>query len=270
MKNPSISIIMPVYNCARYLPQAIQSILDQTYKDWELIICDDGSTDETYAVARQFAKRHPKKIILLKNNTNLKTSKTLNRCLEKSRGRVIARMDGDDTCDKNRLKIEYDFLSSHPQYAIVSCDMSLFDNAEVWGVDHFFRGPVQSKQMIKKSPFCHAGCMVRKEAFDAVCGYSEDKEFIRVEDYDLWVKMYAAGFRGYGLGKVLYSMRLDQDAVARRNKQNYINDARVKRKAVKLLNLPKHNYALSLRPYFVMLLPKFLYAAVHKKKHSLE
>jgi glycosyltransferase EpsE len=263
-----ISILMPVYNCAEYLPAAIESILNQTYTNWELIICDDGSTDDTYAAAQKFAKRHPKKIVLLQNSRNLKMNKTLNRCLKQARGQLIARMDGDDTCDPNRLQVEYDFLTKHPEYDIVSCDMSLFDETGTWGVDRFPQGAVQPHQFVKKSPFCHGGCMVRKDAFTTVCGYSEDARFVRVEDYDLWVRMYAAGFRGYGLGKVLYSMRFNKTAIGRRNKQNYINDARVKREAIRLLHLPKWYYLLSLRPLVVMLLPRFLYASLHKAKYS--
>jgi len=269
MKEPLISILMPVYNCAEYLPDAIQSIIGQTFKNWELIICEDGSNDYTYAVAQKFAKKYPKKIVLLKNERNLRINKTLNRCLTVARGDFIARMDGDDMCDPNRLKTEYEFLDTHPEYAIVSCDMSLFDQDGIWGSEHFFKGNVQPKQIVAKSPFCHGGCMVRREAFDAVGGYSEDKRVIRVEDYDLWVRMYAIGFRGYGLGRILYSMRLNKDTIGRRNKQNYINDAYVKRRAIKLLHMPKYSYILSLRPYLVMLLPKSVYAFIHKKKYSL-
>ena len=259
---------MPIYNCEKYLPKAIESIFGQTFTNWELILCDDGSTDQTYKIALEYANKHPKKIILIKNPKNLGTNRSLNKCLKLAQSNLIARMDGDDTCSPERLQIEFDFLASHPEFAIVSCDMNMFDSHGVWGTYRFPSGNVPPSEIVKRSPFCHAGCLVKKEAFDKVNGYSVGKKFVRVEDYDLWIKMYAAGFRGYGLGLPLYSMRDDQDAYKRRTFQNYINEAHAKRFAVRALNLPKWNYALTLRPYIVMLLPKKLYNYLHKKNSN--
>ena len=260
---------MPIYNCAPYLPAAIDSILNQTYKNWELILCDDGSTDDTYKIAKTYADKYPKKIVLLRNNTNLKMNKTLNKCLRRVRGKIIARMDGDDTCDPERFQIERDFLVKHREFAIVSCGMRLFNDQDgVWGEDKFPAGAVAPKFLARRSPFCHGGCMIRKEALDAVKGYSTKKNSIRVEDYDLWVRMYAAGFRGFNLDQTLYSMRNDRDTYKRRTWRNYINNAAVQRRAVRLLKLPKRCYIFSLRSYVLMLLPKPLYALLQKLRNG--
>ena len=81
-----VSIIMGIYNCAPTLPEAIGSILTQTFSDWQLVLCDDGSTDDTYAVAKGYLDKYPEKIILLQNETNMGLNHTLNRCLAAATG----------------------------------------------------------------------------------------------------------------------------------------------------------------------------------------
>ena len=268
MKTEKISVLMPIYNCAPYLPAAIESILQQTYKNWELIMCDDGSRDGTYDVAKTFAKKYPAKIILLRNKTNLKMNKTLNKCLRRASGKVIARMDGDDICDPNRFQIEYDFLAKHREFALVSCNMRLFNDQDgVWGEDKFPPGAVTPSALARRSPFCHGGCMIRENALAAVGGYSTDENTVRVEDYDLWVRLYAAGFRGFNLNKSLYSMRNDRETYRRRTARNYLNNAAVQRRAVRLLKLPAWCYLFSLRSYVMMLIPKPLYALLQKLRN---
>lgn len=107
--NVKISIIMGIYNCAETLSTAIESIFEQTYDDWELIMCDDGSTDNTYKIAQDIAKRFPEKVILLKNEYNMRLAATLNHCLKYARGKYVARMDADDICIANRLETQLEF-----------------------------------------------------------------------------------------------------------------------------------------------------------------
>ena len=114
--------------------------------------------------------------------------------------------------------------------------------------------------------FCHAPCMARREAFEAVGGYTDDPKFLRVEDYDLWVKIDAAGYRGMNLEEPLYQMRDDRDAYSRRKFRFRLNEARVIRKAIRLLKLPKWQYYRALRPILVGLMPMWLYKSLHKKR----
>ena len=101
---PKISVLMGIYNCAQTLPAAIDSILAQTEKDWELILCDDGSQDDTCLVAERYRQQYPEKIVLLKNERNMGLNATLNRCLKAARGEFIARMGGDDLCERERFR----------------------------------------------------------------------------------------------------------------------------------------------------------------------
>lgn len=87
---------MGIYNCAETLPEAIDSVLTQTFSDWQLILCDDGSKDNTYGIAKEYQGRFPEKILLLQNEQNMGLNHTLNRCLQVASGEYVARMDGDD------------------------------------------------------------------------------------------------------------------------------------------------------------------------------
>ena len=131
-----VSIIMGIYNCATTLPEAIDSILAQTYSDWQLILCDDGSKDDTYVVAKAYQERWTNKIILLQNEENMGLNHTLNRCLRVATGEYVARMDGDDVSLPTRLEKEVAFLDAHPEYAIVSTPMIFFDENGNWGRSH--------------------------------------------------------------------------------------------------------------------------------------
>ena len=128
-----VSIIMGIYNCAPTLSEAIDSILAQTFTDWQLILCDDGSTDNTYSVAKRYLSQNHEKIILLQNKSNMGLNHTLNYCLEVATGDYIARMDGDDISLPTRLEKEVAFLDAHPEYAIVSTPMIFFDETGEWG-----------------------------------------------------------------------------------------------------------------------------------------
>ena len=266
---PLISVIMGIYNCADTLPEAMDSLLGQTVQDFEVILCDDGSTDETYTVAERFHEAHPDKIVLLQNEKNEGLNHTLNVCLAAAKGKYIARMDGDDRCAPDRFEKELQAMEENPSIAIVSTDMCYFDETGTWGLISHPTDP-EPRDFMHGTPFCHAPCMVRKEAYEAVGGYTEDKRLLRVEDYNLWMKMYEAGFRGRNIHEPLYEMRDDRNAYSRRKFKYRLNEAYAINLAVKKLKLPVYGYAYVLRPIIVGLLPKKVYDKLHKKKLQKE
>lgn len=258
-----ISVIIGIYNCEKTIREAIDSILSQTYQNFEMILCDDGSTDRTLQIAGEYAEKYPDKVIVLENGCNRGLNYTLNHCLKYATGDYIARMDGDDRCSPDRFAIEVRALEAEPDIAIVSTDMVYFDDTGTWGRIQHPDYP-QNRDFPHESPFCHAPCLVRKEAFDAVKGYSEESRFLRVEDYHLWLKMYAAGFRGKNIHEPLYQMRDDRNAYARRKMKYRINEAYVKLLSVKMLKLPIWMSVYALRPIVTGLMPNFLYDYLHK------
>lgn len=263
-QNQRVSIIMGIYNCAATLPEALDSLLAQTFSGWKVIMCDDGSKDDTYEVARTYSEQYPEKFILIKNDRNMGLNCTLNHCLEYADTEYIARMDGDDISLPTRLEKEVAFLDAHPEYAIVSCPMIYFDDQ-----GDFMTGRDQGEPSLtlyaSSTPFCHAPCMVRREAFQAVNGYTVAENRLRVEDRDLWLRMRIAGYRGYNLSEPLYKMRDDRNAYRRRKMKYRVNEARVSMAAIRELKLPVWNYIYVLRPILVGLLPGKLYNYLHKK-----
>ncbi|MBE6937884.1 MAG: glycosyltransferase [Ruminococcaceae bacterium] len=264
-----VSIIMGIYNCADTLSEAIDSIINQTYSDWQLILCEDGSTDNTYEIAESYLRLYPEKIVLLKNNVNKGLNYTLNRCLAAATGDYVARMDGDDVSLPTRLEKEVVFLDEHPEYSIVSTPMIFFDENGDWGRSYQIEAPTR-KDFIKHSPVhCHAPCMIRREAYVAVGGYTEDKRMLRFEDVNLWYKLYSKGYAGYNLSEPLYKMRDDQEATSRRGLKSRMNGVYVTYVGFKLFGFPWYMYGyvvIDFLKHFVKgIMPQRLYMKFHKK-----
>ena len=260
-----ISVIMGIYNCENTLETAIECILQQTFTDWQLIMCDDGSTDNTGKIAQKYVEKYPEKILLLFNKKNYGLNYTLNKCLKVAQGEYIARMDGDDLCSPERFQKEVDILENEPDISIVSSNMTFFDENGTWGQTYKKLYPTK-KDFIKTTPFCHAPCMVRREAYEKVHGYTEKKHLLRVEDYHLWMKMYKAGYRGKNIPEPLYYMRDDRNAYNRRKFRYRINEVYIRVLAVKELELPRYGYIYSLRPIVVGLMPRKIYDLLHKRR----
>lgn len=266
MVKPRISVIIGIYNCASTLSEALDSLYAQTYQGFKIILCDDGSTDNTYQVASDYAKTHDN-IILLRNEKNMGLNFTLNQCLKYADTEYVARMDGDDISLPERFEKEISFLDKHPEFAIVSTPMIYFDeNGE------FSRGTAKIKVpqigiFNYGSPFSHAPCMVRNEAYIAVGGYTINQRLIRMEDYNLWMKMYAKGYRGYNLDECLYAMRDDRNASRRRNLRARLNGIYAHYLALKELKLSKKLFC----KYAIInlakgLMPNIMYQYFHSKK----
>ncbi len=247
---PKISVIMGIYNCAKTLPQAVDSILNQTYANWELIMCDDGSTDGTYAVAERYRNLYPGKIILLKNERNMKLSYTLNRCLEAAAGELVARMDGDDVSAPERLQRQSDYLRLHPDVHLVGTAMRCFDESGFHGIMHPPVCPT-GRNLINGTPFFHATILTYKFVYDALGGYCLEKRAERVEDIDLWFRFYTNGFIGSNIDEPLYDVREDFGAIRRRTLQARIHSIQTRAVGYKLLGFPLYRL---IKPGFILIL----------------
>ncbi len=263
LEKKTVTVIMGIYNCAATLEEAILSLTNQTYTDWNLIMCDDGSKDNTLEVAERIKEKLGDRVLILKNETNMGLNYTLNKCLEQVNGEFVARMDADDVCSPDRFEKEVNFLLNHNEYSFVSCPMVLYDENGDWGVDWGMEKP-QSADLIKSRPFCHAACMIRTRAFKEVGGYTVDKRLLRVEDLHLWVKLYEKKFYGYNIQEPLYKMRDDRNAYARRKFKYRLNESYVTYLAVKSLHLNPIYLVYALRPILVGLLPNKIYDMLHK------
>lgn len=265
-KQRKVSVIMGIYNCASTLAEAIDSLITQTFTDWELIMCDDGSKDNTVSIAMSYAEKYDN-ILLIQNPQNIGLPTTLNHCIEYATSEYIARMDGDDISLPNRFEKEVAFLDEHPEYALVSCEMIHFDEKGDWGISHYVEKP-EKMDFLKKSPFCHAGSMMRRKLLNEVGNYTVSKQLRRGQDYWLWHKFYCSGYKGYNLQEPLYKMRDDQAAIKRRTWSGAVNSMKAELKIFKNLGLPWYFRLKAFRGLLVALLPKSLYVYLHKKKQK--
>ena len=258
-----VTLLIGIYNCASTLDEALDSLYAQTYQDFKVVLCDDGSSDDTYAVASAYAGRYDN-IWLLRNEKNMGLNYTLNRCLEYADTEYVARMDGDDISLPARLQKEVEFLDSHPEYAVVSSPMVYFDENGDYRVGRAAEVPCKN-DFVKGTPVCHAPCMARTAVIRQVGGYTDDIYLRRVEDYHLWFKVYAAGHKLYNLQEPLYKMRDDREAYRRRNWKNRRNEMYVKYLGFKMIGVPWYKWIYILRPLALYLLPTSIYHKLHRR-----
>lgn len=261
--SPKISVIMGIYNCSKTLSESIESIINQTYENWEFIICDDASGDDSYEVACHYASLYPEKIKVIKNEKNIKLAGSLNHCLTIASGEYIARQDGDDISIKDRFEKQVRFLNSHPDYMVVGTGMIPFDESGKKGI-RLGKTEPQITDIPINNTFMHATIMMRKEGYDALNGYQVTTQTRRAEDYDLWIRFFAAGFKGYNLGEALYMVREDHQAFARREVKHFFDLAFLVYRACRLLRLPLKYYLFILKPIIAGLTPNYLLKKYHK------
>ena len=258
-----ISVIMGIYNCASTLVEALDSLYAQTFQDFKIILCEDGSTDDTYDVAQRYASQHDN-IILLRNERNMGLNYTLNRCLELADTEYVARMDGDDISLPERFEKEISFLDNHPEYALVSCPMIHFDENGDFKIGKATPEP-KEENFINGDTFCHAPVMIRREAYLAVGGYTVSKYLIRLEDQHLWLKLYQKGYKGCNLQEPYYKMRDGRNATRRRDFITRRNEAYMRLLICKSFHLSWWHYPESiLIPFIKWILPINLYEKIHR------
>lgn len=212
---PLVSVAMATYNCRDTVEEALASIAGQTFANWELVVCDDGSTDGTPEVLDQFAREYPDRVTVLRNESNAKLAYSLNRCLAHVRGQFVARMDGDDRSVPERFERQVEHLLAHPEIDLVGTAMQRFDDSGLADVLTLAASPTRSA-MRTGVAFAHATIMARREVFDTLGGYTDLPRTVRCEDYDLWFRFLGHGFLGHNLDTPLYQVREDANAVRRR------------------------------------------------------
>lgn len=263
---PKVSVIMGAYNCESTLKDSIESIVNQSFEDWEFVICDDASNDSTLSILEEYKKRFPAKFIILHNEKNLMLAGSLNRCLSVANGEYIARMDADDISVKDRLKKQVEFLEENPEYSVVGSYMQSFDDKGLHSIIPNKQEPTKY-DLPKSNAFHHGTIMMRKSTYKELNGYTVSERTRRVEDVDLWFRFFEKGYKGFTLPEPLYNVREDADAFKRRKLKYSIDAAKVLFNGVNLLHLPKKNYIYVLKPIVSYFMPRKL-KMVFRKKYS--
>lgn len=203
MMSPMVSILMPVYKTAPYLREAMDSILSQTFADYELIVLNDCSPDNADEILDTYSDS---RVVRYKGEKNVGLSNILNVGIEMAQGKYIARMDSDDLSSPDRLQVQVDYLESHPEIDLVSVGMQLFGaKNEVWVRE---QNPDKVKiNALFHSPILHASSVWRKERFEEN-GLRFRQEMVPSEDYDLWTRALVKGLKLVNLRQVLYKYRI--------------------------------------------------------------
>ena len=176
---------MPVYNAGAYLAPAVDSVLAQTFADFELIIINDGSTDNGWEMIEDYARADARIRAFTQSNKGLVPS--LNRGLAKARGRYLARMDSDDICPAHRFAVQVSALEARPDLGVLGGALTLIDESgQVTGRQIYPRGNLKQR-LLYGSLLCHPAVMGRTELFRRAGGYRA--YYRHCEDYDLWLRL---------------------------------------------------------------------------------
>lgn len=188
MKKGFVSVVMSAYNAEKFIGDSIRSILDQTYDNWEFIIINDYSSDNTLQIIERFSD-NDSRIKLIQNKENLGLTTSLNICLKHAEGEFIARLDADDISEPLRLEKQVNFLNHHPDIALVGLGGYLINNSghKVSRINVISREFVIRRLMMRLNLFIHSSIMVRRRIIEDVGWYR--KKFWYAQDYDLILRV---------------------------------------------------------------------------------
>ena len=234
-KNPFITVFTPNYNKSKYISDTIESILNQTYTNYEYIIIDDCSTDNSWEIIKNYAKKD-NRIKAFKNKQCLKIVKTRNRGFKISspNSKYFAIIDSDDVALLTRLVKQVDFLENNPDYGLIGSNIYVInENSIQIGYRKFpSRDEKIKKTILRANPFCQSSVLLRKEVIEELGYYDEEWEVC--QDYDYWLRV-GIKWKLANLNDFLIKYRISNSQVINIFfKKTLINTYRIQKKAVKI------------------------------------
>lgn len=248
-----ISVLMSVYNPKKRgeLMCAVQSVLNQTFRDWEMLLYDDGSEEPYIPMIREAASLDPR-IRYIRGKKNRGLAHAMNVCLGRSKGRYIARMDSDDISKPERFRKMYRFMETHPEYGWVGCNAELFAGSGVWGTRVFPKEPGNG-DFLHYSPYVHPAVLFRRELLEEAGGY---RELMRGEDYELFMRLHAQGLQGYNIQETLFQYREDAGTYRHRKYRYQIEEVGIRKTGFQKLGILNYKtWPYVLKPLLVGLIP---------------
>lgn len=255
---------MAVFNSQKVIHSTLESLKNQTFSDWECIICDDGSTDNTLEIVRDFIKQTGSRFTVISNQKNRGPAFSRNRCIEVASGEYIAIQDADDISLPDRFTKQVEFLDANRDVSVVGTYAFLINaKGENWGI---IKPPLipTKKDWIKGTQVIHASTMIRKRALLDIGKYNE--KLRRTEDYELWLRMILKGYKIATIPEILYKIHWDEASYKRRKFQYRWNEAIIIYHAIKGMNVPFLYYLYLFKPLINGLIPKKLVYLYHKRK----
>lgn len=203
---PDISVIMSVYNGEAYLKEAIESVMNQTFQNWELVVINDCSTDSTSEILSDFCNKD-ERVKVYTNEVNLRLPSSLNKAISLSNGKYIARMDADDICRPDRLEKQFQFMEAHNDVALSSCRYMTIKNgvyASGGAGGRIDNGALRA-MLLLSNPILHPGVIAKKEVIQKL---QYDPTHTCTEDLELWTRFAMANQKMEILPECLFIYRL--------------------------------------------------------------
>lgn len=264
---PKISVLMGVYyrrDDVTLLKRSVSSLLNQTFPDFELLICDDGSAAEAVAYLDEVAA-NDRRVRLIRRGDLFSLPVKLNACLAEADGEWIARMDDDDFSHPERFARQTAYLNGHPDIAFVGCNVRLCQGDTVVGERILPEHPAV-RDFYFVQPYIHPALMFRKEALLKVNGYSEEKSCILCEDYDLLLRLYAAGCQGANLQECLLDYTIPLTAKGSRKMKHRWNEAVTRWRRFKELGCLPGALPYVVKPLAVGMIPDRMLQKIKEKQ----
>lgn len=256
MKKNGVSFIIASFNCKPYIDECLQSIQKQTYKGRiEIIVCDDCSTDGTAGVLQKFANEG--QIVFLKNEKNSGAAQSRNNCIKVAKYDYLAILDADDYISEDRIEKQVAVLDNNPDIDFVSTGIQRFyEDGE--RVDFIPKKEFPAaKDFLFTLPFSHATTLFRKSILERVNGYRISKETRRGQDYDLFMRIYAAGGKGCNIKDITYYYRCFKKENKKKDSFSVrVDEARIRAKGFKAMGIGPRRYLFIVKPLILGLLPQ--------------
>lgn len=240
-QSKKISVLIPNFNAANYVGQAIESILSQTVLPDEIIVVDDASTDDSWKIITNFADKYDF-IKIYRNEKNSGVAYTRNRLISKASGFYLVFLDSDDLSLPTRIERQLNFLSNNEDVDVCGTNFYLIDKGNnIIGEKKFLETDTQCKKMMWRCPFGNNTIMIKKRCFDLLGGY--DEEFLLAEDLDVWLR-FSSKFKFYNIQENLVMYRIHGQ-----NSLDFVNNLFVeyhsfnneKQQLSKILNIIENN-----------------------------
>lgn len=262
-----VTIVMGVYNCKNktYLYRSVNSIINQSFKDWKLLLIDDGSTDQTLSMLYKVASLD-ERIRVLNYKPNHGLAYALNYGIENADSEYIARMDDDDISRSDRLDKQIEFLDAHREYGFVGSIANVFNDNGIWGILKMPEKPCV-KDFLWNIPFIHPSMVFRKEVFELCC-YSTDEINRRCEDYTLVMDLYSKDVIGYNIQETLLDYYIANDSKKYRPMKDRVTEAIVRYRGYKKNRILLRGIPYILKPIILGLIPQVIFKRIKEIQYS--
>lgn len=262
---PKVSILMASCNGEKYIRQSLDSIINQTFSDFELIVINDASSDKTLEILKKYAKKDSR-IYFYSNEKNEGLTVSLNIALKyiSPDSQLICRMDDDDICMPNRLEIQIKYFQQHKDAGVVGSNAFIIDNEN--RIIGKRKVPTEHDKIMaalpRYNPMIHSSVMIKRDVLKKTNGYNE--KFRTSQDYELWFRLAASGIRFANIPENLLKYRETRSAQRRKSMKYRLNDFKIRKLGYRLLKLPFYKYIWLAFPLLLGCVPMPIYKLLRK------